>query len=434
MMLPILTVAVLFGVVFTFTDMSVVYLLTRGGPYNSTHVLASLAFQDGVLGGDVGRGAAVAIFLLPGAAVLAIVHAARFPARGGLVGGMRAVDPHRGGRSRATAVGHRLSSSALHGLRGVPVLLDGGDDVQAEQRPLRGGRQYRAQPVHLQPAAHARAPPDAVRADPLSHLGHQHAAGGRWLVVGITLVLAVPAGYSLARLAGRWGERLSIGIFLTYLVPSTLLFIPFSRLVSLLGLQNSSLVPGPHLSDLHGALLHLAPHGLLQIAAQGGGGVGHGGRLQPALARSGAMVLPLSLPGILTVVIFALTLVVQEFVYSLTFISSVQRMTVSVGVPVALMRGDVYYWGSLMAACVITSLPMPSSTTSSSTGSSPASPSAPSGSAAKLKLRSEFGPAGRVDHRSPSAPTRGKARQPVERCEPARAAGHELCHAPGREY
>ena len=56
MMLPILTVAVLFGVVFTSTDMSVVYLLTRGGPYNSTHVLASLAFQDGVLGGDVGRG------------------------------------------------------------------------------------------------------------------------------------------------------------------------------------------------------------------------------------------------------------------------------------------------------------------------------------------------------------------------------------------
>ena len=59
------------------------------------------------------------------------------------------------------------------------------------------------------------------------------------LVVSITLLLAVPAGYSLARLTGRWGERLSIGIFLTYLVPSTLLFIPFSRLVSLLGLQNS---------------------------------------------------------------------------------------------------------------------------------------------------------------------------------------------------
>jgi multiple sugar transport system permease protein len=72
-MKPILTVALLFGVVFTFTDMSLVYLLTRGGPYNSTHVLASLAFQDGVLGGDVGRGAAVAIFLVPVLVVLAVV-------------------------------------------------------------------------------------------------------------------------------------------------------------------------------------------------------------------------------------------------------------------------------------------------------------------------------------------------------------------------
>jgi multiple sugar transport system permease protein len=72
MMLPILTVAVLFGVVFTFTDMSVVYLLTRGGPYNSTHVLASLAYQEGVLGGDVGRGASIAIFLLPVLVLLAI--------------------------------------------------------------------------------------------------------------------------------------------------------------------------------------------------------------------------------------------------------------------------------------------------------------------------------------------------------------------------
>src|SRR6185503_19461183 len=59
------------------------------------------------------------------------------------------------------------------------------------------------------------------------------------LVVLVTLALAVPAGYSLALLTGRWGERLSIAIFLTYLVPATLLFIPFSRLVSLLGLQNS---------------------------------------------------------------------------------------------------------------------------------------------------------------------------------------------------
>ncbi len=73
MMLPILTVALLFGVVSPFTDMSVVYLLTRGGPYNSTHVLASLAFQEGVLGGDVGRGASIAIFLLPLLVIMAVL-------------------------------------------------------------------------------------------------------------------------------------------------------------------------------------------------------------------------------------------------------------------------------------------------------------------------------------------------------------------------
>jgi multiple sugar transport system permease protein len=177
------------------------------------------------------------------------------------------------------------------------------------------------------------------------------------LVVAITLLLAVPAGYSLARLTGRWGERLSIGIFLTYLVPSTLLFIPFSRLVSALGLQNSlaSLVliyptfTVPFCTWLLMGFFKSLPKEVEESAMVDG------------CSRVGAIwriVLPLSVPGMLTVVIFALTLVIQEFVYSLTFISSVERMTVSVGVPVALVRGDVYYWGSLMAACLVTSVPL----------------------------------------------------------------------------
>jgi multiple sugar transport system permease protein len=177
------------------------------------------------------------------------------------------------------------------------------------------------------------------------------------VVVAITLVLAVPAGYSLARLTGRWGERLSIGIFLTYLVPSTLLFIPFARLVSLLGLQNSTwslilVYPTftiPFCTWLLMGFFKSLPKEVEESAMVDG------------CSRIGAVtriVLPLSVPGLLTVVIFALTLVVQEFVYSLTFISSVEKMTVSVGVPVALIRGDVYYWGSLMAACLVTSLPL----------------------------------------------------------------------------
>ena len=65
MMRPIINVAVLFGVIFTFTDMTVVYILTRGGPYNTTQVLPSLAFFTGVLGSDLSEGAAISVFLVP---------------------------------------------------------------------------------------------------------------------------------------------------------------------------------------------------------------------------------------------------------------------------------------------------------------------------------------------------------------------------------
>ena len=79
------------------------------------------------------------------------------------------------------------------------------------------------------------------------------------------------------------------------------------------------------------------------------------------LSRLGAfvkVVMPLSLAGIFTVVIFAFTLVTQEFVYGLTFITASRSYTVSVGVPTFLVRGDVYFWGSMMAACLITSVPI----------------------------------------------------------------------------
>src|SRR5258708_36182725 len=66
----------------------------------------------------------------------------------------------------------------------------------------------------------------------------------------------------------------------------------------------------------------------------------------------------LIVPGILTVVVFSFTLEMQEFVYALTFISSVDRMTVSLGVPIALVRGDVYHWGALMAASPVISIPL----------------------------------------------------------------------------
>lgn len=189
----------------------------------------------------------------------------------------------------------------------------------------------------------------------LQWLGNTFLVGA--VVVVITLITAVPAGYSLARLVGRWGQRLGIAIFLTYLVPPTLLFIPFARLVSVLGLQNSLwalILIYPTFTIPFGTWLTMGffrsiPRELEEQAMIDG---------QSRLGAILRVVLPLSVPGILTVTGFAFTLVLQEFVYALTFISSVGKMTVSLGVPVALVRGDVYYWGSLMAACLITSLPL----------------------------------------------------------------------------
>jgi multiple sugar transport system permease protein len=189
---------------------------------------------------------------------------------------------------------------------------------------------------------------------------------GRWLfntafvgvlVVAITLLLALPAGYALARLATRWGEQLGIGIFLTYLVPPTLLFIPLSRVIAILGLQDSlwSLVlvyPSftiPFCTWLLMGFFKAIPRDLEEAAMIDG------------CSRFGAflrVVIPISVAGVLTVVIFAFTLVTQEFVYAMTFISGVRQFTVSVGVPTFLVRGDVYFWGSLMGGCFIASVPI----------------------------------------------------------------------------
>jgi len=177
------------------------------------------------------------------------------------------------------------------------------------------------------------------------------------IVVIITLLLAVPAAYALARLTGRWGERLGIAIFLTYLVPPTLLFIPLSRVVASLGLQDTiwSLVlvyPSvtvPFSIWLLMGFFKSIPRELEDAAMVDG------------LTRFGAfirMVVPISLSGILTVVIFTFTLVTQEYVYALTFISPESQQMVGVGIPIFLVRGDVYFWGSLMAACLIASLPI----------------------------------------------------------------------------
>ena len=176
-------------------------------------------------------------------------------------------------------------------------------------------------------------------------------------VVAITLAVAVPAGYSLARMPGRSGENLGIGIFLTYLVPPTLLFLPLSRIIAELGLQNSmwSLVliyptfTIPFCSWLLMGFFKALPVEIEEAA------IVDGCSLFGAFIK---MAIPLSVPAILTVVIFTFTLTLQEFVYALTFVSSSDQKPITLGVTTDLIRGDVFFWGEIMAGALIAAIPV----------------------------------------------------------------------------
>jgi multiple sugar transport system permease protein len=176
-------------------------------------------------------------------------------------------------------------------------------------------------------------------------------------VTAITVVTALPAAYSLARMTGRNGEALGIGIFLTYLVPPTLLFLPLSRVITLLGLQNSmwSLVVVyptftiPFCTWLLMGFFKAMPREIEEAA------IVDGCSLFGAFIK---MAIPLSIPGILTVVIFTFTLTLQEFVYALTFVSASDQKPITLGVATDLIRGDVYYWGEIMAGALIASIPV----------------------------------------------------------------------------
>jgi multiple sugar transport system permease protein len=177
------------------------------------------------------------------------------------------------------------------------------------------------------------------------------------VVVAVTLALSLPAGYALARLSGRWGGTMGILIFLTYLVPPTLLFLPFSRVIAELGLQDSIyalmlVYPSftvPFSTWLLMGFFKTIPRELEDAALVDGAS-----RVRTLVS----VIFPISIPGILTVVIFSFSLVVNEFIYAITYISSSSHRTISAGVPTDLIRGDLVDWGGIGAAVLIPTIPL----------------------------------------------------------------------------
>jgi multiple sugar transport system permease protein len=172
-----------------------------------------------------------------------------------------------------------------------------------------------------------------------------------------SLVMALLAAYALARLRFRYAEGVSTFVFVVYLMPTTLLFLPLARVVSVLHLSNTlwSLIvtyPAfmvPFITWMLAAYLSGIPRDVEESA------------LVDGCTRLGVLrwvVLPLARPGIITASLFAFTLAWSEFIYALTFISTTTLKTVTAGVVVDLIRGDIFYWGSLMAGALVASLPV----------------------------------------------------------------------------
>jgi len=176
-------------------------------------------------------------------------------------------------------------------------------------------------------------------------------------VVIITLLLSIPAAYSLARLGRTWGERMGIAIFLVYLIPPTLLFIPMSRVIVTLGLQESlwSLVlvyPTITIPIATWVLMGFFKGIPRDIEEQA---------MVDGYSRVGAVtraVLPLVYPGIVAVVVFAFTLSAHEFIYALAFNKGSAVKTIAVGIPTELIRGDVFFWQALEGAALLTAVPI----------------------------------------------------------------------------
>lgn len=173
----------------------------------------------------------------------------------------------------------------------------------------------------------------------------------------ISLLCGILAGYSLARLRFVGGTVLGVAIFVTYLVPQTLLFLPLVKVVRLLGLSNTlwSMILTyptfliPFCTWLLMGYFKSIPRELEESA------------LIDGASRLSAMVriaLPLALPGILSAGIFAFTLSWNEFIYALVFTTSTEIKTIPVGVVTELVKGDVFFWGSLMAGALLGSVPV----------------------------------------------------------------------------
>jgi len=177
------------------------------------------------------------------------------------------------------------------------------------------------------------------------------------VATAISVLISTAAAYGLVRIPFRGSAAFSIGIFITYLVPPTLLFIPLSKVVTGLGLSDCRLslivtYPTfivPFCTWLLMSYFATIPKELEECA------IVDGATRWQALRK---IILPVALPGVVTATLFAFTLAWGELIYAMTFISTGSHKTLTAGVVAELIRGDIFYWGPLMAGSLLASVPV----------------------------------------------------------------------------
>jgi multiple sugar transport system permease protein len=177
------------------------------------------------------------------------------------------------------------------------------------------------------------------------------------MTVMVSVGVGILAAYAVARLRFRGVATFGVGIFITYLVPPALLFIPLAIIVTQLGLSDTAwalIVTYPTFLVPFNTWLLMGYFRTIPREIEECAMIDGCNRLQ-ALLR---VVLPVALPGIVCAILFSFTFAWNEFLYALVFVSSGVNKTITVGVTSELIRGDVYFWGSLMAGGIIGALPI----------------------------------------------------------------------------
>jgi len=355
-----------FSIIFTFTDFQLVYAITRGGPVNSTHLMATLAFQRGISAGMLGEGAAIAIAMVPFLVFATLFSYFALARRKWQQERAMTSAPSLAAENSAAAPAEAMAWES-RAKRAVFVYVPLVCFVFILLFPF-----YWMTITAFKPNAELYSykthNPFWIAQPTLDHIRRLlfETSYPRWLWTTMTVAIgatflslfaSVFAAYAIQRLRFKASEYVGLAIYLGYLVPPSILFIPLSTTVFRLGLFDTPLAlilvyPTflvPFCTWLLIGYFKSIPYEMEECALIDGAT-----RLQ--ILR--LITLPLAIPGLISAGIFSFTLSWNEFIYALAFIQSSEKKTVPVAILTELVSGDVYQWGALMAGSLLGSLPV----------------------------------------------------------------------------